>query len=113
MGIIFGHADYGHTGGAFLRGDICDPPLSQGDFSANGADRRVYRQFQRMRRIADQGIFIQDVFYFMVGDRVRLLHCGHDCTGRGLKFGLLERRSEEEIADVKRIGGTSDCYIGI
>jgi hypothetical protein len=105
MGITFSPADYSHTGGSFLHRDICYPPFSQGDFLTHCVDSRVCRQFQRMRGIIAQGIFIQDIFYIMVGDSMRLLYCGYDCAGRGLKLGLLERRSEEAVKDV-RIEGT-------
>jgi len=100
MAVQFSFADCRHTGGAFLRGDLFVPPFSQGDISAHGDDIRVYRQFQRMRRSADRRIFIREVFYLLVGDRMRLLRFGHDCADRNIKFGLLERRSEKTVKDV-------------
>ena len=103
MGIGAGAACYCYNGGSFLRGDIYNKAFLERGIGANGFDIRIYRQLQRMRGITAQGIFVQGVLYFMVGDSMRLLRGGHDFTGHDFKFGFLERRSQKASAHVINI----------
>ena len=108
MGVRFCAACDRDTDGAFLCGNLFIQAFFQRNLSKDGGDFRICRQFQRMRRDTARGIFIQIIFYFMVGDSVRMLRRGHDCAGCGVELGFLERRSEKEAEDVKKINFKQD-----